>query len=180
MSRFKFFFDVSITLGLIALLAFSFLPSYKESKARENFDFTEYLEVQSVKVHDAMQGEDPRMSVIRDLKQDFAGYYKVTIRKANGGEVVCSTNRVEINYRASDSNGNPTQLPIPTTLSWWAWGGSCTTKLGNGGLPPGDYVLATCHGILNPPGFEGPHEVCWPFSSVFTVHPKLKGKIHNE
>lgn len=142
----------------------------QDAAARATFDMRDYIEVTAVKVHDTIEGQPIKMDVARILKRNFPGAYKVTIRKADGGTAICSTGQVDWDYQAFDQSGNPTQLPDPPLLSWWAWGGSCTS-VQERGLPPGHYTVETCHYHRSPPGFSGPAGLCWRPVALFTVHP---------
>lgn len=143
----------------------------REAEAlRDAFDIRDYIEVTAVKVHDTIEGHPIEMDVARILKRNFPGAYRVTIRQADGGTAVCSTGLIEWDYAALDQNGEPTQLPDPLLLSWWAWGGSCT-DIQRRGLPPGQYTAETCHFHRSPPGYSEPVGMCWRPVALFTIFP---------
>lgn len=160
-----------LVLGLTLWGHFERFRSDAEMQAlRDAFDLRDYIDVQAVTIEDAPVGQPILLGVIRVLKQDFTGAYLVTIRNADGGEIVCTTGEQTGPYRALDENGNPTQLPSPLPLTWWAWGGSCTGALERG-LPVGHYAVETCHAHLSPPGFDRPQWVCWRPVALFHVTP---------
>lgn len=163
---------LALTLGMNTMHAWRVsAEATREAELRAAFDLRHYIELKSVVVDDAAEGDPIYLHVIRDLHQDFDGFYRVTIRNADGGAVVCSTGRVSIAYRTHDVNGDPTQLPEPLLLSYWAEGGDCTGDIRRG-LLPGKYAIETCHGHNRPPGFDRPQEICWPSLPVFTVLPR--------
>jgi type II secretory pathway pseudopilin PulG len=137
-----------------------------QAELRAQFDIRDYINVLSVTAEDAYAGDPVRMEVVRELLQDFTGFYEVHVRTADGGSLWCTTGRVDGEYRMKDVEGNPTQLPDPLYLSWWAYGGNCTQRIA-AGLAPARYAIETCHGIYNVPGFDEPQKVCWPAVAVF-------------
>lgn len=170
--------DMCLILAVFATLALTGTNAWREkvqaiqeAELKSAFDLRDYIELKSIVIDNAVEGEPIYLHVIRDLHRDFDGFYRVTLRNANGGAVICSTGRIAIPYRVSDSNGDPTQLPEPLLLSFWADGGTCTDDLRRG-LTPGAYALETCHGHQRPPGFDGPQEICWSPLPVFTVLPR--------
>lgn len=161
---------VMILIAVVAVIptALEWRWSASEQEVRDQFRFEDYLEVYSVTIEDAVEGEPIHMQVLRDLRRDFSGFYRVTIRSFASNAVVCSTDRVNGSYLARGVSGEPTKLPDPLTLAWWAHGGGCTEILKQG-LPPGSYAVETCHGIYNVAGYARPQERCWRPMATFQV-----------
>lgn len=118
-------------------------------------DVRDYIDVRSVYVVDG------NVVVERQIHQDFAGAYEVTIRGVPSEQITCSTGRVRIDYKTTG------RLPDPMTLAYWAEGGSCTRLLASP-LPSGMYAMTTCHIVLHPLWFLPEKKRCVP-SNVFTV-----------
>lgn len=133
-------------------------------------DVHSYIDVTAVEIHDTVQGQPIHMNVARSLERDFDGFYLVTVRNADGGDTVCVTGRMDVPYRQNDPIGNPTSLPVPLTLSYWAFGGGCTSVLSDG-LPVGSYAVETCHGVYNPRWWMPQLRTCWPSVAVFSILP---------
>ena len=136
--------------------------------AAATLDVRDYIEVQRVEFGDAKVGEPVFGYVARDLRKDFSGFYTATVRQADGGATVCTTGVNDVPYRRVDANDNPTRLPSPMPLSFWAWGGSCDDVLANG-LPAGTYSVETCHGVYRPLWFVPQIKKCWEPWAVFSV-----------
>jgi len=90
-----------------------------------------WLEVRSVRVADAVAGEQVVMYVDREIKREFEGQWFASVRDVGTGSyaTVCSNKHVDV-YRVG------AQLPVNLTLGWWT-NGKCET------LPAGEYVVDT-------------------------------------
>lgn len=123
-----------------------------------NASVEDYIRVGQVEIIDT--GEILQVNVARELRRDFEGGYRVTIRSANSGYIVCSTGDVPVSYRSLTGDGRPTQLPDPMTLDYWAYGGQCTDVIERG-LPPDSYTIETCHTVNHIWGFLPRKTKCW-------------------
>lgn len=120
-----------------------------------------WLEVRSVKVEDAMAGDDPIMHVDRAINTTFHGEYVAIIKRKGiaGFSYFCS------GIGGSDYRPDAV-LPDPLHLSWWVYPSRCD-------LPPGRYLVDTLWRIDTPSGVT--REVR-NRSNIFTIHPAASGK----
>ena len=90
-----------------------------------------WLEIDSVRVADGIEGRPVLMHVERTIHRDFAGTWGVTVRSltAHGSMVACAASAVS-DYRTG------ADLPGVLTLGWWTTG-RCEA------LPPGTYLVQT-------------------------------------
>ena len=90
-----------------------------------------WLEIDSVRVADGIEGRPVLMHVGRTIHRDFAGTWGVTVRSltAHGSMVACAASAVS-DYRTG------ADLPGVLTLGWWT-NGHCET------LPAGTYLVQT-------------------------------------
>lgn len=145
------FFDM--LAALITIVAIFQLLTYLTFDVRSRIDIINQTVVQEERVL--------YVEVDRFLRHSFDGGYSGIIRDSTFGNVVCFTDYQSIPYQKYSSTGELTKLPENMTLSYWAYGGSCTKKL-TSLLPKGTYVMEVCHTV------ERPHwwtlwwkEECW-------------------
>lgn len=108
-----------------------------------------YIDLQSVSIPDHATGEDPDVTVFRDIQSNFWGSYVVTIREAGTHRFVCSIPADSwFEYRKDANATQPLILPIST------WMGSdedlhdCEAM----GFNDGYFYASTCH-LTNAFGF---------------------------
>lgn len=92
-----------------------------------------WLEIDSVRVADGIEGKPVLMHVERTIHRDFTGTWGVSVRRltdqGQGSMVACAASAVS-DYRIDE------YLPVVLTLGWWT-NGRCET------LPPGTYLVQT-------------------------------------
>lgn len=132
------------------------------------FDVRSYIHVRLI---EPVVAEDRTVTlqIDRSLHRDFSGAYLVDVWRDD--KRFCRSGVQYVDYDARLPNGKPTKLPEPVTLVWWAYGGSCTGKLGRRSaegdlvgraLPLGQYAMQTCHTVLRPWGWVVfPKRECW-------------------
>lgn len=131
-------------------------------------DVTRSLNVSALEIENVEVGDPIFMSVARSLSGKWAGGYNVTIRRTDGGSLVCTTGPVFVPYSDKNKDGTDRLLPEPLTLKWWAWGGSCTAELEENTLPAGRYAVETCHAKRFLRFWYKWH--CWQGGPVFSVN----------
>lgn len=122
-------FQNTLIIGLVAWAAFVSVTDY--------WPASRWLEVRSVQIDNAAEGEEVTMTVDRQIHSDFIGEWVVSVRNVDYG-VVCTATGVS-SYRKG------AKFPNPLTLDWWT-NGECSD------LPAGKYFVATdwlirAHGI---------------------------------
>lgn len=108
-------------------------------------DVTRNLNISAMEVSNVRAGEPITIDVARDIQGQWNGAYRVTIRSAPGGSMVCTTGNIYLPYSQWNRDGSDRELPIPVTLQWWADGGSCDDDLADNTLPVGQYAVESCH-----------------------------------
>lgn len=108
-------------------------------------DVTRNLNISAIEIADVYEGDPITVNVSRSLHGTWNGAYRVTIRSAPGGSMVCTTGDVYLRYSEFNEDGTPRELPIPVPLAWWADGGTCSDDLALNILPVGQYAVETCH-----------------------------------
>lgn len=92
-----------------------------------------WLEIDSVRVADGIEGKPVLMHVERTIHRDFTGTWGVSVRRltdqGQGSMVACVASAMS-DYRIDE------YLPGLLTLGWWT-NGRCET------LPPGTYLVQT-------------------------------------
>lgn len=114
-----------------------------------------WLEVNSVYVYNAVLGETPVMEVDRDIKQSFTGVWVADVEKLNdnGRFVIFCSSTGKANYDLDND------LPDPLTLDWWTYPTDCTP------VEPGKYRIVTVW-TLN---LDGAIKQVKASSNLFTV-----------
>lgn len=101
-------------------------------------DRDDFLVVRKVHVHDAIEGQAPRMVVDRTIRQRFRGTWIVDVSRREGaGFVAVCSGSGQNNYVPGD------QLPANLDLDWWTYPVRCN-------LPPGCYEVDTVWTIRPP------------------------------
>lgn len=149
-------FSILVIGVTLALLLFS---GYSES--RRSLSLLAPIETvfqADVVVPDFVAGSDPQVQYTRTIHEFFDGVYKVEIKRADTGSMICS-NRGSAAYEPSDV------LPESTSLAWYANDEKCPIE-----LKPGQYYIETWYKIKR----EGlPTRYYGSTSNVFHVLPKL-------
>lgn len=104
-------------------------------------------------VIDSEVGEEIFMITDRQIRRDFTGAWKVTLREVTprGLEQVCLTGLTEQRYLTTATH------PEPLPLNWWTYS-RCLNADGvailGENLPKGEYLMTTCHWVYLPLGFS--------------------------
>lgn len=115
-----------------------------------------WLEVRSVRVFDAVEGEPIPMVVDRTVHRTFRGSWIVTLRETNGSPSCIATGTAV--YLA----GSP--LPAPLTLKWWTHP-NCYP------VTPGTYVAQSCW-VVTGLGLLPDKDAPCVDSNIFRIVPK--------
>lgn len=141
-SVFRAGFDITVGAILSVALIWYFTPvSY-------------WYDAQPEQVSSVVQGEEPQLTIEREIKRDFSGAWSVKLRKHTGGrsDLVCFTEEVPFNYSAEAT------LPEDIGLEWWTWNRCAEATTGEPidftELEPGVYQMTTCHSVVGPFGIR--------------------------
>ena len=118
-----------------------------------------WLRVESIYVHSANVGEQPRMEVRRTIKRPFQAEWRVELERKVGDSYVFVTRAHGSNFYATDS-----KIPDPLFLDWWTY-----PKVMD--IRPGIYRLETCWTIQADAPFPE-KSVCF-VSNDFNVFPNV-------
>jgi hypothetical protein len=124
---------------------------------RANAPATDWLEVDSVTVHDAVEGQAPTMAVQRTIRQPFFAEWTVTVRNISDGSISFACIAEGRADYAVDA-----KLPSPFTADWWTFPTKCRP-------PPGRYRLDT-HWRIHPDRY--PEKQIRVQSNEFHISPK--------
>ncbi len=94
-----------------------------------------WLDVRSVVVFDAQQGEAPKMQIDRNIRRDFDGVYRVEFERQNRFGLF--TIIPKLNTTDSVSYNTDARPPADIDLDWWTY--PKTVR-----LDPGSYRIETC------------------------------------
>ncbi|MGB1215858.1 MAG: hypothetical protein ACPG4X_20990 [Pikeienuella sp.] len=156
-------------LAICGILVLAIVSKYGFTDVRDN------MFISAIRISDHVVDEPIIMEVVRANKGRWPGGYRVEVRREGAEGLFCSTGEVYREYSQYNDDGTPRQLPDPTKLAWWAWGGDCTEKLKSGTLPEGLYSVRTCHAKRALPFLYRWH--CWGNDPVFRV-TGMDGPIH--
>ena len=124
------------------ILLASFCALWIVGNYEKFFAATRWINVASIRVHDADFGTCPRMEAVREIHRPFNGLRIVTVDPIHEGEQV--EQKSYVTFVAFDP-----ARPLPTNLNlrWWVGnnGEVCT-------LPPGRYRVSTRYVILSDGG----------------------------
>lgn len=129
----------AIAVFILGLIAFS--------KPMTDFAFRSmFIDVKSVNVQDHYVGENPKVTVYRQINYEFQGSFSVNIRKAQDGGVSCLTSwPTYFPYLPAASVINP---KITDMQQWVGDAGQLETCTKAGKYPAGTYYIDTCHRAL--------------------------------
>lgn len=114
----------------------------------------------SVQIADALEGDDPVVSINRTIKRDFDGRYTVSIwRDPPDGHVACAGSDT-LRYRGG------LYEPHDAPLTQWADDPWCQR------LALGRYYAEACWTVLRPFWGIVPDKTICAMSNIFTVNPR--------
>lgn len=113
--------------GMIAIATALYISSELHDARRAAQPATNWLDVRSVSIADAVEGESPRLDVDRIIRRDFSARWSVDVRsidpKSGATRVVCSAQGI--------SRYLPNSEPIiGRDLDWWTSPRRCRPEPG--------------------------------------------------